>query len=208
MSKIVLLNEIDESLNNYKLCYLDEISPTVYRMTDDTREYMKTQEYKDYVEKYGVMWYNPKVVYKDLPNPEYDQTSRTHSAYFTRLDLLEQWGDDWNDVPYDCNAGGPYEDVEGDIIEVPFAFVGSEDDEGYFSTYPLDYKLPKDYGGGNCPWSVEDINLGAVPWLFVKDMSKRHVPAVVIMAGISPVEFREKLEYITKNYGNKQTIHV
>ena len=208
MSKIVLLSEIDESLNNYKLCYVSEISPTIYGPTESTKQYFESQEYKDYVEKYGVMWYNPKVVYKDLPNPEYDQTSRTHSAYFTRLDLLEQWGDDWNDAPYDCNAGEPYENSEGDIIEVPFAFVGSEDDEGYFSTYPLEYNLPKDYGGGNCSWSVEDINLGAVPWLFVKDMSKRHVPAVVIMAGISPVEFREKLEYITKNYGNKQTIHV
>ena len=203
MSKIVLLSEIDESLNNYKLCYIDEISPTVYGPTESTKQYLESQEYKDYVEKYGVMWYNPKVVYKDLPNPEYDQTSRTHSAYFTRLDLLEQWGDDWNDAPYDCNAGEPYENSEGDIIEVPFAFVGSEDDEGYFTTYPLEYKLPKDYGGGNSPWSVEDINLGAVPWLFIKDISNRHVPAVVVMAGISPVEFREKLEYITKNYGNK-----
>ena len=203
MSKIVLLNEIDESLNNYKLCYIDEISPTIYGATESTKQYFESQEYKDFVKEYGVMQYNSKVVYKDLPNPEYDQTSRTHSAYFTRLDLLEQWGDDWNDAPYDCNAEGPYENSEGDIIEVPFAFVGSEDDEGYFSTYPLEYNLPKDYGGGNCPWSVEDINLGAVPWLFVKDMSKRHVPAVVIMAGISPVDFREKLEYITKNYGNK-----
>ena len=208
MSKIVLLNEIDESLNNYKLCYVSEISPTIYGPTESTKQYFESQEYKDYVKEYGVMQYNSKVVYKDLPNSEYDQTSRTHSAYFTRLDLLEQWGDDWNDAPYDCNAGGPYENSEGDIIEVPFAFVGSEDDEGYFCTYPLEYKLPKEYGGYNCPWSVEDINLGAVPWLFVKDMSKRHVPAVVIMAGISPVEFREKLEYITKNYGNKQTIHV
>ena len=208
MSKIVLLNEIDESLNNYKLCYVSEISPTIYGPTESTKQYFESQEYKDYVKEYGVMQYNSKVVYKDLPNPEYDQTSRTHSAYFTRLDLLEQWGDDWNDAPYDCNAGGPYENSEGDIIEVPFAFVGSEDDEGYFSTYPLEYKLPKEYGGYNCPWSVEDINLGAVPWLFVKDMSKRHVPAVVIMAGISPVDFREKLEYITKNYGNKQNINV
>lgn len=203
MSKIVLLNEIDESLNNYKLCYVSEISPTIYGPTESTKQYFESQEYKDYVKEYGVMQYNSKVVYKDLPNPEYDQTSRTHSAYFTRLDLLEQWGDDWNDAPYDCNAEGPYENSEGDIIEVPFAFVGSEDDEGYFSTYPLEYNLPKDYGGDNCPWSVEDINLGAVPWLFVKDMSKRHVPAVVIMAGISPLVFKEKLDYISKNYGNK-----
>lgn len=203
MSKTVLLSEIDKRLNNYKLCYVDEISPTVYGPTESTKQYLESQEYKDFVREYGVMWYNPKVVYKDLPNPEYDQTSRTHIAFFTKLDLLEQWGDDWNDAPYEHNAEEPYEDTEGDIIEVPFAFIGSEDDEGYFSTYPLEYKLPKDYGGGNSPWSVEDINLGAVPWLFVKDMSNRHVPAVVIMAGISPLEFKEKLEYISKNYGNK-----
>lgn len=203
MSKTVLLSEIDESYDRYKLCYVDEISPTIYGPTESTKQYLESQEYKDFVREYGVMWYNPKVVYKDLPNPEYDQTSRTHIAFFTKLDLLEQWGDDWNDAPYEHNAEEPYEDTEGDIIKVPFAFIGSEDDEGYFSTYPLEYKLPKDYGGGNSPWSVEDINLGAVPWLFVKDMSNRHVPAVVIMAGISPLEFKEKLEYITKNYGNK-----
>lgn len=203
MSKIVLLNEIDESLNNYKLCYVSEISPTIYGPTESTKQYFESQEYKDYVKEYGVMQYNSKVVYKDLPNPEYDQTSRTHFAYFTRLNLLDQWGDDWNDVPYEHNADEPYEDTEGDIIKVPFAFIGQDDGEGYFSTYPLEYKLPKDYGGGNSPWSVEDINLGAVPWLFVKDISNKHVPAVVIMAGINPVEFKEKLNYISKNYGSK-----
>lgn len=203
MSKIVLLDEVDKSLNDYKLCYVDEISPTVYGPTESTKQYLESQEYKDFIKEYGVMEYNPKVVYEDLPNPEYDQTSRTHFAYFTRLNLLDQWGDDWNDVPYEHNAEEPYEDTEGDIIKVPFAFIGQDDGEGYFSTYPLGYKLPKDYGGGNSPWSVEDINLGAVPWLFVKDISNKHVPAVVIMAGINPVEFKEKLNYISKNYGSK-----
>ena len=54
MSKTVLLNEIDESLNNYKLCYVDEISPTVYGPTESTKQYLESQEYKDYVEKYVV----------------------------------------------------------------------------------------------------------------------------------------------------------
>ena len=26
---------------------------------------------------------------------------------FTPIDLKEQWGDDWNDAPYDCNATSP-----------------------------------------------------------------------------------------------------
>ena len=29
-------------------------------------------------------------------------------AYFTSKDLTEQWGDDWNDAPYEHNAGEPY----------------------------------------------------------------------------------------------------
>jgi hypothetical protein len=29
-------------------------------------------------------------------------------AYFTTQDLATQWGDDWNDYPYQHNAGTPY----------------------------------------------------------------------------------------------------
>ena len=30
-------------------------------------------------------------------------------AYFTTQDLEKQWGDDWDDAPYEHNAGTPYE---------------------------------------------------------------------------------------------------
>jgi len=29
-------------------------------------------------------------------------------AWFTTKKLEEQWGDDWNDIPYEHNAGAPY----------------------------------------------------------------------------------------------------
>ena len=29
-------------------------------------------------------------------------------AYFTTQDLDKQWGDDWDDAPYEHNAGLPY----------------------------------------------------------------------------------------------------
>lgn len=29
-------------------------------------------------------------------------------AYFTTQNLHKQWGDDWDDRPYECNAGSPY----------------------------------------------------------------------------------------------------
>ena len=30
-------------------------------------------------------------------------------AYFTTQALADVIGDDWNDAPYECNAGAPYE---------------------------------------------------------------------------------------------------
>ena len=32
------------------------------------------------------------------------------SAWFTSCELDKQWGDDWNDAPYEHNAGEPYRD--------------------------------------------------------------------------------------------------
>jgi hypothetical protein len=31
------------------------------------------------------------------------------TAYFTTQKIEDQWGDDWNDAPYEHNAGLPYE---------------------------------------------------------------------------------------------------
>jgi hypothetical protein len=80
-------------------------------------------------------------------------------AYFTTQPLEEQWGDDWGDTPYEHNAEEPYEprpeevDSQGNplwrIIKV--AFDGDFDE-------PRSYSL-------NSPWSVRDINAGAIPWL-------------------------------------------
>lgn len=33
-------------------------------------------------------------------------------AWFTTQSLSSQWGDDWNDAPYECNAGEPYPWIE------------------------------------------------------------------------------------------------
>ena len=38
-----------------------------------------------------------------------DQMGR---AYFTTQALSKQWGDDWNDAPYEHNAETPYDDRE------------------------------------------------------------------------------------------------
>ena len=67
-------------------------------------------------------------------------------AYFT---AETQKGDDWNDVPYEHNAGEPY----GDFIRLGF-----HDGTGSGYLRPCEFHC-------NSPWSVDDINAGAAPWL-------------------------------------------
>lgn len=80
------------------------------------------------------------------------------SAYFTDLPLTKQWGDDWDDAPYEHNAGEPYHDVfvtegeprlKADIVQLRW--------EGPFVT--------PDDGHLNSPWSVQMINARQVAWL-------------------------------------------
>lgn len=80
-------------------------------------------------------------------------------AYFTSIPIELQWGDDWNDAPYEHNAGQPYGDhrptpgaplVEHSILKVAF--------DGDLST-------PRDGFDYNSLYSVEDINNKKVPWL-------------------------------------------
>lgn len=73
---------------------------------------------------------------------------RDNWAYFTTKTLTEQTGDDWNDVPYEHNAGSPYDD--GCITKIAFE---------------LGWETPSDLANGNSRYSVDDINMGAVAWL-------------------------------------------
>jgi hypothetical protein len=85
-------------------------------------------------------------------------------AYFTTRKLSEPLGDDWNDAPYEHNAGTPYEFGDHDrkkgihpwfIIKVAW--------DGNFNQ-------PHDHYH-NSPWSVEQINAGAVAWLVTSKSS-------------------------------------
>lgn len=71
-------------------------------------------------------------------------------AYFTSRPLSKQNGDDWNDIPYEHNAGEPYQNEEGSV-----GFV-------YFEA---ELQQPCD-GHINSPYSVDMINAGVCAWLF------------------------------------------
>lgn len=105
-------------------------------------------------------------------------------AWFTTQELNAQWGDDWNDAPYEHNAEIPYkyrdtvynlktrkmEPNPAPRYEVVCVYYGGE------------FTTPED-GHYNSPYSVEQINAGAVPWL-----KSIHAP-IKIWAGATYPEF-------------------
>lgn len=160
--------------SDYKLCYIDDIPQTFSGYDEVDKEWV------------------------DISNFEYEEGKQEYYAYFTPVSLADQWGDDWDDYPYNHNAEPPYDSSykekdehgnwkEYEIIRVPFYVPGSC---VYFA---------KDWGYGNCPFSVKDINAGAVAWLYYtgpEDKSCRG--SVVVKAGDNPFEFVEKIEKINE----------
>ena len=83
--------------------------------------------------------------------------------YFTD-DFEHQWGDDWDDAPYEYNAGEPYEWADDWTPE-------QNRKHGHahirYIAYVNGYGVcePKD-SYCNSPYSVEAINKGAAAWLY------------------------------------------
>lgn len=79
-------------------------------------------------------------------------------AYFTTLDLNEQWGDGWALVPYEHNASRPYEynpkQAAPDVRPYQIIKLGFEGD----------FAEPN-HEHTNSPYSVEALNNKAFPWL-------------------------------------------
>ena len=86
--------------------------------------------------------------------------------YFT--DCFEtQWSDDWDDTPYEHNAEPPYEwnDKETDEWNI-------EHHHGHIRKIAFEHhwwiRRPCD-GHLNSPYSVDDINKGAIAWLYCNE---------------------------------------
>lgn len=100
-----------------------------------------------------------------------------NKAYFTTQPLADQNGDDWNDAPYEHNAGLPYLPEPNEayqIIEVTF-------DDGLF--------LEPRFRGS---WSVDEINSGIIAWLWTGNPTD----STVIHAGTSLVDFLTKVKAV------------
>lgn len=118
--------------------------------------------------------------------------------YFSKAELKYVWGDDWNDAPYEHNAGLPYSDNKDEFKTIRF-FPNSED---YFIVEAKDFER----GCINSPYSVEDINSKQVPWIRVYDSELRCNLFCEIYAGSTMEEVKNlfdlhKIDYIQKDYG-------
>jgi hypothetical protein len=102
-------------------------------------------------------------------------------AYFTSLPIPDQIGDDWNDAPYECNAGAPYGWSEHDakLGRKPWEIVKLAYDSPKLET-------PAEHANGISRYSVDQINAGIVPWLATYWGEK---PPIKVMAGASVFEF-------------------
>lgn len=184
----------------FRLCFVDRISKTYTDYTPESKKLMETEEYKNYIQ--GRREYLNKILEKlhyvsskdydyydrlndptnkfrtemqEFPSPDY-VAGYTHYLYFTD-NIDKQWGDDWDDAPYEYNAGEPYDDNTNIIIIpvkiVPLSFDYDNEDSMYnekiYDNYPnvanVDVKLPCDYAY-NSPFCIDDINGGAVAWIY------------------------------------------
>ena len=200
-----------EKYKDFRLCYIDSISETVYEQTPESKAWERTAEYRAIKKrleeevKQGLRnsiydWDSPlirRLQYQYYPNPSYHKGKAELYAFFTEVALADQWGDDWDDAPYEHNAEEPYDHCyQGDerrehlIIKVPF----------YVSHDWCDVKLPRDYGCENSPFCVRDINAGAVAWVFARGLEEKSIDGIAIQAGVNPYEFFEQVDRINEMY--------
>ena len=125
-----------------------------------------------------------------------EYTGGNLTLYFTELnDVTEQRGDDWDDAPYEHNAGTPYEHDYNQPEQ------GVKDGRGIYPRIKI-YKIMITDGHNimtprtnqlNSPYSVEDINKGVVPWLTIIDKEDK---AVYVKAGTT---LRDTLKALSKS---------
>ncbi len=98
----------------------------------------------------------------------------TYKLYFTNK-YDDQWGDDWNDRPANCNAGSPYEDDDHHIVSMYVEFEW----------------MTTDIIFGGKTYAVVDMNKGGVPWLIYKN---KDYTDYKIMGGMTLISVLSMLE--------------
>ena len=214
----VKIEEIEfEKYKDFKLCYIDSIPSTYYDYTEETMKYVKSEEYlawerkEDaererslaetgcYTYKTPPPYISEHLHFTNYPSPDYVKGKSEFVAYFTPMPLSEQWGDDWDDAPYEHNAGIPYDSL--------YKKKGSDGEWETFEILCVRFYVPYDSvivkfplddttDGSNSEWCVKDINGKKVPWIRYGFEGKK----VNVFAGVSPKKFSEQVSKINSLY--------
>ena len=107
-------------------------------------------------------------------------------AWFTSCPLDKQWGDDWDDAPYEHNASTPYAWRD---------YMAEHGTPRYdlFSVYYAGPFVTPDADVCNSPYSVQTINRGDIAWLRpCKYAAPKHAKS--IRAGTTYADFRRIVE--------------
>ena len=84
---------------------------------------------------------------------DFEKKGNVVRFYLGTDDCHNYWGDDWNDAPYDCNAGTVYHEFVASVKDIAFPF----DD---LVLEPCD-------GAFNCGYTKEDMKNRTVPCIVV-----------------------------------------
>jgi hypothetical protein len=106
--------------------------------------------------------------------------------YLGQDDLKSWWGDDWNDAPYDCNAGTVYEEYQSGYRDYCFTF-------DWLVLEPCD-------GAYNCEYTKEDMIKRRVPCIIAvppklqEDSWETSFAHWVAVDGVTKFYFGDKME--------------
>lgn len=87
-----------------------------------------------------------------VPNPN---SSNSYYVYFSDQPWKVE-GDDWDDAPWDCNAGEPYPRDNYDLEKIRFEIDSS-----------LDWEIAPSVNESQTYYSINDIKFGKIPWLTI-----------------------------------------
>lgn len=86
---------------------------------------------------------------------DFERKGNVVRFYLGAADCEDYWGDDWNDYPYDCNAGTVYDRYVAGVKDVAFPFDS------------LVLEPSSEWAGGNNNFSKEDMKKRIVPCIIV-----------------------------------------
>lgn len=153
------------------------------KWNEDFAEEIKREGYSDYKLCYADRG-------KDIVDEDGEIKYYAYKLYFTPIRLEDQCGDDWEDAPYEHNAEIPYDSdyVDGKWVSHTILVIS-------FYVKEKDWlKMPCDFFS-NSPYSVFDINSGAVSWLYYQSIGKA-CNGYAVLAGMTPIEVAWKIGHI------------